>query len=122
MKGIGSTISLIIISILIILYHSRTVGRYGLLAVGDFLWISCLYLIAIILALRISLIAENSFAETKNANALIPLFIEICLFLIITILLLTNYYRENSEVIILAEQRKDYERSSITLRENKTFK
>jgi hypothetical protein len=92
MKGIGSSISLIIISILIILYHSRTVGRYGLLAVGDFLWISCLYLIAIILAYRINAIAKNNFAETKNKNSLIQIYIApiagltILILLIITIL------------------------------------
>jgi len=120
MKGIKSTILFLIISILIIYYHLDRQECYGLVPIG-FLWICLLYLIGIIL---ISIIIHKSIKQyriTKSKIAKIPIYIVLCLIVMIISVLTRNYIRDNSNVLINAEHWKGLERHTLLLKQNKSF-
>ncbi len=120
MKGIKTTILFIIISILIIYYHLTPRECYGLVPIG-FLWICFLYLIGIILIIIIISKSKKQYRKTKVKNAKIPIYIILCLMVMIMSVLTRNYIRDNSNVLIDAEQLSGLERHTILLKQNKTF-
>jgi hypothetical protein len=120
MKGIKTTILLVIIAILIIYYHLIPEKCYGLIPVG-FLWICLLYVIGIILILIIRHKSIKQYRITNRKTAKIPIYIALGLsFIILSVLMLINI-RDNSKVLIHAEQRKGSENHFLLLKQNNTF-
>ena len=120
MKGIKTTILFVIIAILIIYYHQIPEKCYGLVPVG-FLWICLLYVIGIILIFIIRHKSIKQYRITKSKTAKIPIYIVLGLSIIILSVLMYNNIRDNSKVLIHAEQRKGSENHSLLLKQNNTF-
>jgi hypothetical protein len=120
MKGIKTTILFVIITTLIIYYHLIPEKCYGLVPVG-FLWICLLYVIGIILIIIIVNKSIKQYLKTKSKIAKIPIYAVLCLIAMIMSVLTRNYIRDNSNVLIDAEQWKGLERHTILLKQNRTF-
>lgn len=120
MKNRKKIIILLIISILIIYYHLKPVECYGLLPIG-FLWVCILYVFLIILTLIIINKSIEQYRKTKDKIARTPIYIVLCLIILIISILTRNYIRYNSKVLIEAEQWNALERNIILLKQNKTF-
>jgi hypothetical protein len=120
MKGIKTTILFVIIALLIIYYHLTPVEFYGLVPIG-FLWICLLYLIGIILIIIIISKSIKQYRKTKGKNAKNPIYIVLGLIVMILSVLTRNYIRDNSKVLIDAEQWEGLEIHTILLKKNKTF-
>jgi hypothetical protein len=120
MKGIKSTILLLIPAVLIIKNHLETEECTGMLPLG-MLWMAILYLTAIVLIILIIYRSLDHYSKTKNKTGLISVFAVICLTLTIMAVVVRNHIRDNSTVLIHAKYEKGHERRSILLRENEYF-
>ena len=120
MKGIKTTILFVIIAILIIYYHLIPEKCYGLVPVG-FLWICLLYFLFAILIIIILKKSIKQYRNTRSKISLIPIYTVIFLSILIMTILIRNNLRDNSKVLIIAEQGKSLKRHSLLLKQNNTF-